>query len=344
MVTGGDRAAGSPTMLDVAQEAGVSRALVSIVFRGVPGASDETREHVLAVADRIGYHPNRSASLLARRRTRQLGVVLDLHNTFHADLADSVMASALEAGYHAALLPRTSRQDERAAISSALELRCEALILLGPSTPRTALPGLTAGLPAVSVGLQVDLPTFDVVRTADDVGMGSVVDHLVGRGHRAIVHIDGGEGAISEERRGGFRTAVARHGLDDAVRMVSGGPAETDGRSAILALLDGLSDGAEPPSAIVAFNDACAVGAMDALVSRGLRVPDDIAVTGYDDTPLARLGLIDLTTLRQDAPRLGAAAVAAVVSRLDDGRSDPTTTVFPPELIVRGSSGARGRS
>ena len=120
-----------PTMRDVAEAAGVSKALVSIVFRGVPGASDETRARVFAAAERIGYRANRTASMLALRRTRHLGVAMHLRNAFHAELVEAIQAAADEAGYEIVLSIVTDRHDEARAVETLLEFRCEALILLG---------------------------------------------------------------------------------------------------------------------------------------------------------------------------------------------------------------------
>ena len=160
-----------PTMRDVAREAGVSKALVSVVFRGAPGASEQTRRRVFEAAERLGYRANRSASLLALSRTRQLGIVLDLRNGFHIDVADAAMAAAQEAGYHLALSPIGPERDEAKAVGTALEFRCEALLVVGATLGETELARLADGAPVVCVGRQMDDSRFDVVRMADETGM-----------------------------------------------------------------------------------------------------------------------------------------------------------------------------
>lgn len=329
----GPRAGGAPTMRDVAHEAGVSKALVSIVFREAPGASEGTRARVFAAAERIGYRANRTASLLARTRTRQLGVVLDLDNGFHAELADAALEAADDAGYQLVLSPRTRRHDEAAAVTTALEFRCEAVLVIGPRLPSDHLAHLVGATPLIAVGRDVAGAGTDVVRSADDAGMVAVVDHLADLGHRRIVHVCGGEGEIAQQRREGFARGTRRRGV--AADILRGGPTEADGRRAA----DTLLAGGELPTAVAAFNDNCALGILDVLARRGVRIPDDLSLTGYDDTPVTRLAAIDLTSVAQDADRLARLAVATALERLDAGRTERSVLVFDPRLHVRGSSG-----
>lgn len=330
----GPHARPGPTMRDVAREAGVSKALVSIVFRGATGASEETRARVFAAAERIGYRGNRAASLLALTRTRQLGLVLDLHNGFHAELADVALAAADEAGYRLVLSPRTGRHDEERALVTALEFRCEALLLIGPGLPPERLSELVGATPVVAVGRDLAEPHIDVVRSADDRGMELVVDHLAGLGHRRIAHLDGGPGEIAADRRRGFERGAARHGLTGDVTIVDGGQAEADGRRAA----EDLVRAGELPTAVAAFNDTAALGAIDVLTRAGLDIPEDVSVTGYDDTPVARLATIDLTSVAQDATRLARLAVETAIERLDGTPEGRRRLVFDPELRTRGSS------
>lgn len=327
-----------PTMRDVAREAGVSKALVSVVFRGAPGASEQTRRRVFEAAERLGYRANRSASLLALSRTRQLGIVLDLRNGFHIDVAEAAMAAAQEAGYHLALSPIGPERDEAKAVGTALEFRCEALLVVGATLGETELARLADGAPVVCVGRQMDDSRFDVVRMADETGMELVVDHLVGLGHRRIAHIDGGAGDIPAARRAGFERATRRHRIVGRCLTVPGGHTEADGRRAAQALLRRR----HRPTAIAAFNDRCAIGALEALDRAGLAVPHDLSVTGYDDSPLARLEFIDLTSVRQDAQQLGCRAVEAAVQRLDEGRLERLDITLTPVLAARASSGPPG--
>jgi DNA-binding LacI/PurR family transcriptional regulator len=319
-------------MADVAARAGVSKALVSLVFRNAPGASAETRARVLEAADGIGYRHNRTASLLARRRTHVLGVTMILRNTYHAELVDDMQAAADERGYDLVLGTLTRTRDERRAIDTLLEFRCEALILLGPEIPATTLASLGRQVPVVVVGRRTSAPV-DVVRTADDDGVGQAVDHLVGLGHREIAHLDGGAGTIAADRRRGYRKAMRRHGLDP--RFVPGGFTEETGARAARTLLDagGL------PTAVVAANDRSAIGLLDTLVRAGVDVPGAVSVVGYDDSVLSRMAYVNLTTVSQEPEQQAREAVAAAVERLDGSRATPRSVVLTPRLVLRGTTG-----
>jgi DNA-binding LacI/PurR family transcriptional regulator len=179
-----------PTLADVAARAGVSVALVSIVVREAPGASAATRERVLAVADELGYRPDTRARFLRRSRSRLLGVVFGVQHAFHGDLVGGLYPAAEQVGYELALSAVTPGRDERRAVGSLLQDRCEALVLLGPQSPTAYLAGLAAQLPVVVVARAVRNRAVDVVRTDDAEGLAHAVDHLAGLGHRRIAHVD----------------------------------------------------------------------------------------------------------------------------------------------------------
>lgn len=322
-------------MRDVAEAAGVSRALVSIVFRGAPGASEQTRARVLEVADRLGFSPNRSASLLKLRRNRHLGVTMDVRSTFHAELVEGIQAAADAAGYEVVLSAVTPGRPEGRAVATLLDFRCEALLLLGTGLDDRALDDLARRVPLVLVGGPRARRTLDVVRSSDDRGSELVVDHLVGLGHRRLAHVDGGSSLPSAERRRGFRSALTRHGLSD-VAVLSGGTDEAAGNRAVERLLEA----GELPTAVCAYNDRVAIGVLERFGRAGMRVPLDVSVTGYDDTAFAGLLAFDLTSVNQDARAQAAGAVEAAVERLDGGRTVSTDRAFEPSLVVRGSTAA----
>jgi DNA-binding LacI/PurR family transcriptional regulator len=321
-----------PTLLDIANEAGVSKGLVSMVLSGTSGPSATTAQRVLAVADRLGYRANRTAALLARRRTRLLGVTIIPSNGFHGELVEEIQATADAAGYELVLGTITSSHDERRSIETLIDSRCEALLLLGPTMPGRELTALIEGVPTVCVGRALDLPQVDVVRADDGAGISALVDHLVALGHRRIAHVDGGPGRIAEGRRRAYRAAVRRHGLTAVV--LPGGLSEQDGADA----LDGLDD-VHAVTAIVAFNDRTAVGAIDRVERQGLSVPGDMSVTGFDDSLLARHTRIDLTTVNQGHLEQAHLAVQAVIERLDGGRTRRREIILPATPVIRASSG-----
>jgi DNA-binding LacI/PurR family transcriptional regulator len=326
-----------PRLDDVAARAGVSTASVSLVLRGRPGPSASTREAVLRAASDLGYRPDRTASLLARRRSQLLGVTMTVSNPFHAELLEDLQAAADERGYEIVVSPLTRTRDERRAVESLLDFRCEALLLLGPAMSDAELATLAAEHHVVAIGRDVDVPAVDVVRAADDVGVALAVEHLAGLGHRAVAFVDGPPGPIASLRRAGFRTAVRRLGIGSA-HVVPGGATEEAGRHAVVSLDGTLASRGGEVTGLVCFNDRAALGVLDALRREGVGVPGSVSVVGYDDSPLARLATIDLTTVSQAPEAMAVAAVEAATQRLDEGRAQPVDIVLDPQLVVRGTS------
>jgi DNA-binding LacI/PurR family transcriptional regulator len=326
-----------PTMEDVAARAGVSRALVSIVFRGAVGASEGTRERVLAAAADLGYQPDRRASRLGRTRTRMLGVVFGVGHAFHGDLVDSLYAAAAVSDYEVVLSGVTPRRSEEEAVRALLAERCEGIVLVGSALPSPALSELAGRLPTVSVLRDVRAEGVDVVRTDEAEGLRQAVTHLHALGHRHIAHADGGRAPGAAQRRRGYRTAARRLGLPP-MPLLPGGLTEEDGARAAGALLS-LPPG-EGPTAVTAFNDRCALGLVDAVRRAGQRVPEGLSVVGFDDIRAASYAHIALTTIRQDADALGRLAIERAASRLDGGEPPGSPVVVAPALVVRATTGA----
>ena len=320
---------------DVAADVGLSTASVSLVLRGAAGPSEATRARVLEAAARLGYRPDRAASLLARRRSGLLGVVFDVRSDHHGELVDDLQGAAEERGFDLVLSTVSRARDERRAVETLVDSRCEALVLLGPEAPADWLTAVGRQLPVVAVGRPVRPSGFDVVRAADADGVGLVVDHLVALGHVSIAYVDGGRGDIAAARRRGYRSALRRAGLLHLARVLPGGHTEDLG----VAVASAIAAGDERPTAVVAFNDRVAVGLIDGLVRASVEVPRDVSIAGYDDSPLSRLAHIGLTTVSQDSEALSRHAVAAVVERLDGTRTEHREIVLPPRLVVRTSTG-----
>ena len=322
-------------MEDVAARAGVSRALVSIVFRAVPGASTATRERVLAAARELDYHPDTRARRLGRARTRTIGVVFGVGQSFHGDLIEGLYAAAAVADYEVVLSGVTRRRSEQTAVQTLLAERCEALALLGSALPASEMGRLAGRLPVVSVLRPVRSAAVEVVRTDDADGLRQAVAHLAGLGHTHLAHLDGGRVAGATQRRQGFRSAVRLLGEGARGVELAGGLTEADGAAGAAAYL-ALP---EPrPTAVAAFNDRCALGFIDTVRRAGLRVPEDVSVVGFDDIASAAYPHIGLTTVRQDADRLGALAMERICARLDDGEPEARELVVPPSLVVRTST------
>ena len=323
--TGPDR---RPTLADVAARAGVSTALVSIVMRDAPGASTATRDRVRRAAAEIGYRPDSRARLLRSSRSRLLGVVFGVQQDFHGDLVSGLYAAADRVGYELTLSAVTPGRDEQRAVGSLLQDRCEALVLLGPQSPTASLADLATRLPVVVVARPVRSSAVDVVRTADDEGARLAVEHLLALGHRDVVHVDGGRAPGAAERRRGYQEALRAHGL--GAHVLPGGPTEEDGAAAARRLLSGPL-----PGAVTVFNDRCALGLLDVLRRAGRTVPGDVSVVGYDDSRIARLSSVDLTSVAQDVEQLTTLAVGRALERLDSTPVRQRELVVPPRLVVR---------
>lgn len=321
------------TLEDVARRAGVSRALVSIVMRDAKGASDATRERVLRAAGELGYRPDVRARSLASHQSGLIGVVFGVAGAFHFDLLEGLYEAAESRGHDLVLSALTSRRDERRAIRSLEDFRFDALVMLGPATPRPIMAG---EVPLAVVGWHVEHPDVNIVRTSDDVGMRLAVEHLTALGHQDIAHIDGGAQLISDARRRCYRRTMRDMGLGSHVNVVPGGQTQLDGLHAAQSLLSG----SELPTAVIAYNDDVAVAAMNALAQHGVRVPQDLSFVGWDDSEIARLSHVDLTSVAQDPHQLAALAVEKVLGRPDPGGTRDREVVLDPVLRVRSSTSA----
>ncbi|MEV6387236.1 LacI family DNA-binding transcriptional regulator [Nocardia xishanensis] len=330
-----------PTMEDVAARAGVSRALVSLVMRDSPKVSAHRRRAVLEAARDLGYQPHIMARSLASRTSNIVGVLVsDLRNAFFADVVEGMDAVAQRSGLELILnTGRRSATRERTALESLLSFRPGGVILLSPVLPAAAIRQAAQQVPIVLVSRGSTIAGVDTVNDDGEIGGALAVDHLVSLGHSRIVHLDGGAAFTAAARRRGYRTAMARHGLEPMI--ISSEHTDSAGMEGVRKLLKIFSPGAFP-TALVCGNDFNAVGAMSALEEAGLRVPDDVSVVGYDNTSLAALRHISLTTIDQPRVRMGGLAVEALAERLRGDRTDPVRRRLEPQLVVRGTTAAPG--
>ncbi len=332
------RATTRPTIIDVAAAAGVSKSLVSLVMRGAASVSAEKRQLVLQVAAELGYRPNAAARSLVQQRSQVLGIVLsDLHNPFFAEVIDGVQAQAGIQGYSAIMSLVDHRASERKALDTLLELRVDGLILASPMLDVHTINAAAAEVPVVLVARRSRMTSIDSVANDDLSGARLIVEHLAELGHERIAHIDGGGGAGAAERSKGYLKAMERLGLARFSRVVPGAYSDDGGRQGVAALF-GSGD---PPTAIFVANDIAALGVMSALALRGLRVPDDVSVVGYDNTALAAVSQINLTTVDQPRPDMGRTAVTLLLERFAGRRDTARHVVIPPRLVVRGTTTRR---
>jgi len=320
-----------PTMDDVARRAGVSRALVSLVMRDSDKVSDRSRAAVLDAASQLGYRPNLNARNLASKRTRTIGVVInDLHNPYFAGVIDGLKSAADDHGYRLLLNSAFLNDgDERGALEAFVDFGVDGVVLTGARIPSAAIEHVARSIPLVVASRPMTSELVDTVNNDDRLGARLVVEHLVTLGHRHIVHIDGGRGAGASQRCDGYRKAMKSAGLEPRVHRAAF--TEQSGAAATREVL--ASD--RPVTAIFAGNDMSALGALDALDDARRRVPDDISLVGYDNTFVAALRHISLTTVDQGRDEIGRLAVEMLIERLEHGRSEARHAACAPSLIVR---------
>lgn len=328
----------SVTIRDVADEASVSATTVSRVFNHDHLVNSETREHVLEVAQRMGYAPDATARSLSSGRTHSIGVILPApHGEFFSELIRGLDDAAQEADHFLLIAGSHYNPDEGRSALESLAGRVDGLVIM---TPRTRPDPLTEGmdLPTVFVNSELQGDAFDLYRMENREGAAHAVRHLIEAGHSQIATITGPPGSYDVERRmRGYRDALDKHNLSED-SLVKGDFTQESGYQAGKKLLEGE----ELPDAVFACNDYMAIGAMLAFQESGLRVPDDIAVAGFDNITSARYANPPLTTVQVPVYELGRRAGERLLQRIQSSCSpEPSTFRVPHELKVRASTKPR---
>jgi len=329
-------AAKRATIEDVAREAGVSRALVSLVLRGSPKVSAQKREAVATAIAALDYRPSNAARSLASGRTHTVGVLLDdLANPWFVELLDGMQNIFREQNLRMVLGdPRYLARPGESPVSAFMELRVDGLVIAGDFNADDDLIRATLHTPAVVAGTRAfDLPAADRVTNDDAAGARMAVEHLIGLGHSDIAFLTAPTGSAAV-RADAYRDTMTRHGLQDYIRVIATDLSEHSGFEAMSRLIDsGL-----PPSAVFAANDILAVGALSAADEHGFSVPAQLSLVGYDNTYLAGIRHVSLTTVDPVSRDVGIRAAEFLLARIADPSLPPRTEVLAPRLVVRSTT------
>lgn len=327
------------TVHDVARAAGVSISTVSRALASPERVAAQTRDRVTRIAGELGYRPNRAASGLRMGRTHAIGLLVpDLENPYFASVTKGVQARARAEGYEVFVADSDEEADAEPELIGALAARTDGVIVASPRSRDVELCAALIGVPAVlanrelpRAGPGAGAQEVPFVAGDDADGVAQVLGHLHALGHRAVGVAGGPASSWSGRRRVAGLVAAAGHW---SVRLVELGSFRPYFAGGVQAADHALASGV---TAVVAFNDLMALGVLDRLRHRGVDVPGEMSVVGFDDVPLATLVSPALTTIRTPLARLGRRAVDLLLVRLRGGT--PASTQLPVELAVRGSSG-----
>lgn len=327
------------TIKAVAQEAGVSVAAVSKVLRNAYGVSGALRANVQTAIDKLGYRPNVAARGM-RGQTFTIGILMnDLTNPFLSEIVDGVSTVLTPAGYKCLIgVGRAMEPLETGLIDSMIDYRMDGLVLIAPRLGPETLDRYAPQIPFVCVGHHEPAATgFDSVNSDDRAGARRVVEAFLAKGHRDIGMISINLGVphrnnVSDLREEGYLSAMAAAGLSDRVRIdrlnLCPLPEEQQIR-------DWLS-APDRPRAVFCWSDLHAVPLVNLAAGMGIRVPEDLAVAGYDNSRVAALPLIGVASVDQAGAAIGATAADLLISRIG-GRTAAVHTLVPPTFVARRS-------
>lgn len=329
------------TIYDVAARAGVSHQTVSRYLKGFEGIRPETRERVRVALEELEYRPNMSARALATNRSNRIAVLTsDLVSAGPTQTVQGLATAARGAGYLVDIIAVDLQR--RGAIDDAVGLLRQqdlaGIVVIAVSDPvRDGIRGVDFGVPVYIDSGPADLDAADG-HSYNALGVELAVAHLIGLGHRKIVHLAGPEEWIAARNRASaFDEAIATAGLT-RFRHLVGDWSAASGHDAVAA-----TDLPEEVTAIVSANDQMALGAVNALAGRGIRVPQDVSVTGFDDIAESRYFLPPLTTVRIDFEQQGIYLFDSLIARIDNADPPDARAFMAPTLIVRSSTASPAR-
>lgn len=330
------------TMSDVARQAGVSLMTVSRVINNKGDVSSETRQRILEIIASLGYRPSAIARSLATKETCTIGLVIpDITNPFFADITRGVEHLAYSKGYHVFLCnSEEDPQREQAVIQSLEEKRVDGLILCSSRLEEEKLRNVLTNLPAVVLInrrlYKTDEGIFNSVILDDEQGGRLATHHLIQSGHQCIGFLAGPQASYSGvERRKGYLAALQEAGISQEGGWIRNcQPSVEGGYESTREMLATYPD----LTALFCYNDLVAVGALQACEELNRRIPENLAIVGHDDIPLAALVFPALTTCRVPRYELGARAVNALLERFQNPQGGCQQIVLEPELVIRESA------
>jgi LacI family transcriptional regulator len=326
------------TIRDVASDAGVSVAAVSKVLRNAYGVSDGLRAKVLKSIEDLGYRPSTAARGM-RGKTYSVGMLLvEMSNPFLPSVVEGAKKALRQAGYQMLIgVGEAQTSIERSLIDSMIDLQMDGILLIAPRLSGRLLARYAAQCPMAVIGHhEPHAAAFDTVNSDDRLGARSAVEALIARGCRnvemiSLPRVDNGC-EVFELREDGYRQAMQAAGLTEhariwRIREKPGGPGER---------LGSIFERDRIPDAFFCWSDIHAIEVLNEAHRRGINVPDQLSVVGYDNTPVAGMPLINLSSVEQRGEKLGQLAARALLSRLS-GRKDAEHVLVEPELLLRGS-------
>jgi LacI family transcriptional regulator len=327
------------TIKDVAREARVSVATVSRALNGHENVAEPVRKLVLEVADRLRYSPHAAARSLSSRHTHTIGVVLpDLYGEFFSELIRGIDGVARARRQHLLVSSYHGDPEEQGRALRAMRGRVDGLLVLSPYAERPGFltDNLPQALPTVLINTYLPGAEYPVLSIDDHAGAVAMTGHLLAMGHRRIAFVGGPElNFDARERLRGFRDAIARHPGGAEGQEFPGQFDEASGHRAGQAMLQA----GRLPDAVFAANDMTALGCLYAFAQAGVRVPDDIALAGFDDIPLARFVHPSLTTMQVSIAGLGEQAMRRLLQLIDQpGNAQGLRQTLMPLLVIRDSS------
>lgn len=331
------------TIIDVAKKAGVSKTSVSRYLNGKNSGhmSEKTKERIVQAIKELDYQPNSIARSLKQKSTNVIGLVVnDMSNLFFLEIIRGIETELKNSGYNLLVCNSDTNVEMELECLKMLEKRqIDGVILIGMNMPVSHIEKIKTEFPIVLMEREPGKTNLDSVRIDNKVGAYAAVSHLIERGHTQIAHIAGpGIAAMAVERKEAYIECMRDHGLEVLPQYIVSGNYKLESGYAGMQSLMALKD---KPTAVFCANDYMAMGALRYLMEQGYRVPEDVALVGYDDIMVARMVTPPLTTVRQPVWELAGVAARLLIERIEHKDIMPEegqTVIMQSKLVVRASS------